>query len=254
MAKGQTAGNAGSRFVPYKAYVHASIQQLLRLPLTIAQRQVVTTPLKYRGEPPIRISPQQRDKQMAKVDFGNCSKCGHTNSHSASKCHACGATLPWAPQPKTQAKSAPIQPATPAPPATPPVNAAPGGVGPGSNAGFCPHCGAATIGIVSYCSSCGKAIFSSSGKKSPSDPNTGSVLLRVLGGLMLAGGLLATTYFFLFFDTTVAVPTTEIFGTEVGGGRVNNIGLMADRQNGIIFGLGIAVLGVILMYMGRSRE
>jgi hypothetical protein len=71
---------------------------------------------------------------------------------------------------------------------------------------------------------------------------------------MLLGGVLAACYFLFLFDTSVAVPTTEFMGVSVGGGRVNNIGLMADRQNGIIFSLGIAVLGMFLMFLGRSQD
>ena len=34
------------------------------------------------------------------------------------------------------------------------------------------------------------------------------------------------------------------------GDRVNNLGLMADRQNGIIAGIGVALVGGILMLIG----
>ena len=39
------------------------------------------------------------------VDFGPCAECGEKNSTAATKCRACGATLPWVKPPKV--KSAP---------------------------------------------------------------------------------------------------------------------------------------------------
>jgi hypothetical protein len=51
-------------------------------------------------------------------------------------------------------------------------------------------------------------------------------------------GVLMTAYFFLFFDASVP--------GGIGGGRTINLGLMADRQNGIIVGLGLAILGIAI--------
>jgi len=84
-------------------------------------------------------------------------------------------------------------------------------------------------------------------------PKTGSSLTRIVGGLLFLGGIIAAVYFFVSFDTSVAVPSTTILGTTIGGGRVNNLGLMQDRQNGIIFGFGAALLGAALIYLGRDR-
>jgi hypothetical protein len=66
--------------------------------------------------------------------------------------------------------------------------------------------------------------------------------VQTLGGLLLLMGLVAAAYFFLFFDQSV----------ESGsGGRVNNVGLMADRHNGILVGLGFCVVGTILLVLDR---
>jgi hypothetical protein len=52
-------------------------------------------------------------------DVGECSACGQRNSHRATRCHACQATLPWAAgKVKTQAP-APVPVPAAAPPATP---------------------------------------------------------------------------------------------------------------------------------------
>ena len=58
----------------------------------------------------------------------------------------------------------------------------------------------------------------------------------------------------MFFDTSVEVPTTTVFGQTIGGGRVNNLGLMSDRSNGIIIGIGAAIFGLILSIVAKSKS
>jgi hypothetical protein len=68
--------------------------------------------------------------------------------------------------------------------------------------------------------------------------------VRAFGTLLLFAGLAVSGYFFLAYDTSVAT----------GSGRVVNLGLMADRQNGIIIGIGLCVVGTILLAVGsRTR-
>lgn len=72
-----------------------------------------------------------------------------------------------------------------------------------------------------------------------------SVALRNLGVVLLCVGAAVAAYFFLVFDTSV----------ESGSLRVNNLGLMADRQNGILVGIGLSVVGAILLAVGyRSKN
>lgn len=80
----------------------------------------------------------------------------------------------------------------------------------------------------------------------PSPPaDRSSSGLRTFGVLLLIAGLAVAGYFFLGFDTSV----------ESGVGRVNNLGLMADRQNGIIVGIGLGVVGTIMLAIGsRGRN
>ena len=77
-------------------------------------------------------------------------------------------------------------------------------------------------------------------------PNhTSSSGMQTLGVVMLIAGIALAAYFFLAFDASV----------ESGYGRVNNIGLMADRQNGIIIGIGLGVAGTIMLAIGsRSKN
>jgi hypothetical protein len=73
----------------------------------------------------------------------------------------------------------------------------------------------------------------------------GSSASRTFGALFIMAGLAIGAYFFLAFDTSV----------ESGAGRVVNLGLMADRQNGIIVGIGLAIVGAITLALGsRSRR
>lgn len=71
--------------------------------------------------------------------------------------------------------------------------------------------------------------------------------MRGFGTLLLIGGLIGAFYYFAIFDTSVEVPTSYIMGESIGGGRVNNIGLMSDRQNGILISLGAALIGVLMI-------
>ena len=76
-----------------------------------------------------------------------------------------------------------------------------------------------------------------------------------LCGIGFLAGLAIAFYFFLFFDVSVEVPTTDFIGTTIGGGRVNNIGLMAQRQNGILFGFGLAIIcAVVYMVLQNQRK
>ena len=73
---------------------------------------------------------------------------------------------------------------------------------------------------------------------------------RVLGGLVLAlGGLMVLAA--LNMDVSVAVPTQTILGETFGGGRVNNIGLMNDRQNLLLLGSALGLGGLMLSLLGR---
>jgi hypothetical protein len=62
--------------------------------------------------------------------------------------------------------------------------------------------------------------------------------------VLLVVGVLLGGYSLLFFDTSVVTPM---------GHRVNNLGLMQDRQNLLIAGGVMAVIGAVLTALGRSR-
>lgn len=78
--------------------------------------------------------------------------------------------------------------------------------------------------------------------------------LANISKILIAGGLVCTGYFFFLFDTSVPVPTMTIGGNTVGGGRVNNIGLLSQKQNGINIGMGGAILGAILLATSNNKN
>ncbi len=75
--------------------------------------------------------------------------------------------------------------------------------------------------------------------------------LKVLGILLLLGGIGAAVYFFQFYDTGVEVPETTVMGQTVGGGRVHNVGLMQNRQIGLIVSVVAAAAGLACALVGQ---
>jgi hypothetical protein len=71
----------------------------------------------------------------------------------------------------------------------------------------------------------------------------------LIAAFLLIGGLLCGIYYLAFFDTSV-----ELSSPFNGIDRVNNIGLMQDRQNGIYLGFGAAVVGLALEYFGKRKD
>lgn len=72
--------------------------------------------------------------------------------------------------------------------------------------------------------------------------------MRQFGHLLLAGGLIGLVYA-LNLETSVEV-TTGMFGTQ----QIQNIGLMADRQNLLIVAALVTLTGVLISVFGSSHE
>lgn len=66
-------------------------------------------------------------------------------------------------------------------------------------------------------------------------------LTRMVGLFLLLIGLGAAVFFLMFFDVSVET---------AGGIRVVNLGKIADRHNGIIFGVGVAIVGAVVLAIG----
>ena len=65
-----------------------------------------------------------------------------------------------------------------------------------------------------------------------------------LSSLLIVGGIIVSAYFWFAYDTSVSS----------GFGSVNNIGLMQNRQLGLIVGIGLAIVGVILFAISKRSE
>jgi hypothetical protein len=107
----------------------------------------------------------------------------------------------------------------------------------------CRDCGKTFSDLAEACPNCGRphrvAALQPKRQSSP--------LLKVLGVLLFLGGLYAAVHYYAFFDTTVPVPVTQVFGQTIGGGRVHNIGLLQERQNGLIISTLITLSGLVLV-------
>lgn len=133
---------------------------------------------------------------------------------------------------------------------------------------YCPFCGEQVLTTAKKCKHCGETLdvalraaeeakrlaeHSSRGRATEPSPAWHTVRpLVIIGMLLMMFGGLATLYF-LNMDTSVAVPSTELMGQTVGGGRVHNIGLMQERQNGLIVSLAVCALGLVLAIVGRRK-
>lgn len=118
----------------------------------------------------------------------------------------------------------------------------------------CPYCAEEIQDDAIKCRYCREPVCESHTLQSSADTgNTvgGNSALRVLGLLVLLGGLGAMVYYWQFFDASVAIPAQELFGETIGGGRVHHIGLMQDRQNGMIVSGIFGAIGFVCVLIGE---
>lgn len=115
----------------------------------------------------------------------------------------------------------------------------------------CPDCFRDVSDAAPVCPGCGRPLAAAVLQKGKPGEITGGQAVGVILALL---GLLGIAYFLLLFEVSVRVPVREILGTTVGGGRVNNIGLMQDRQNGLLLTGAAVFAGLVLFVSFRRRN
>lgn len=80
--------------------------------------------------------------------------------------------------------------------------------------------------------------------------------MKEFGIVLILLGIIGIIYFQTAFDTSVLVDYKGTGYSKPSGfpDRVNNIGLMQDKQNYTIISLGLAIVGIILFLAGSKNK
>ena len=118
----------------------------------------------------------------------------------------------------------------------------------------CPYCAEEIQDEAIKCKHCGEMINKPIAQLEEEAGSNKIPTLTILGVLLFLGGFGTLLYFWMFFDPSVTIPTQEFMGQTIGGGKINNLGLMNDRQNGIIVSSLFTLIGFICIILGQNSK
>lgn len=108
----------------------------------------------------------------------------------------------------------------------------------------CPFCAEQIQLEAIKCRYCGELVNKNeTSQDRRQNTSSNPAIFRRLGIGLILTGLATLLYFLSFYDTSVEVPVNEFTGGQRT--RVNNLGLMQNRQNGIIVGGLLSLIGVL---------
>jgi hypothetical protein len=126
----------------------------------------------------------------------------------------------------------------------------------------CEKCGAPLPTSMSACTQCGSPVSPnhltpstdpvSAFSSAPSRPEING--LAIVGGFLLLAGVCASVYFAFFFAANVQIPTQEIVGQPYSDHQGAALSLMAQRNTGILFGIGTAIVGFVIAVTARKKQ
>ncbi len=120
---------------------------------------------------------------------------------------------------------------------------------------YCSQCGHESPDDSQFCPKCGKNIGETAlteqkvvatGSTASGNPGL-QKFLAYFGITALLVGLATVIYYLNFFSVTISTPQISIFGQPVLGSDITNIGLLSERQNGLIVGISEALFGGLLL-------
>jgi RNA polymerase subunit RPABC4/transcription elongation factor Spt4 len=120
-----------------------------------------------------------------------------------------------------------------------------------THAKACPNCGhpvaemQASLPVANIkCPYCRKDVASNLEICPYCHMRIGSLNASGVSSLLIICGILCSIYFWFFYETSVST----------GFGDVNNIGLMQNRQLGLIVGIGVVIIGVIMFAISKKSD